>query len=243
MQNILTVQPRAIRPHVRLAHYANLDFSAADDNDDTTTVESVTALRRRLQASQKLNLALHREHTRNEALLRDLRQVLGVSALSVKKEDTEEGGEEQSEMGTFGFLAQGKTQLSSVGSATPITTTTQFTLSQLQALRALSTSLRSLIPDLSSAVGEDAAAGRKTWRRERAGYVETSSRKYLENAGGLELGKQGEVRDGEYQGQGQGLSRGAVEGLENAVALLEKTKGPKAKDTTATTEAEAMDES
>lgn len=265
MQNILTVQPRDIRPHVRLAHYANLDFSAlpphdagrgdkeADADADRPTVESVTALRRRLQASQKLNLALHREKTRNETLLRDLRELLGVSSpAGVKREDTEQDQQQpSSNTGTFGFLAQGRAQLTSVGSSTPITTTTQFTLSQLQALRALSTSLRTLLPSLSSssssaAPSDEAAGVRKTWRRERAGYVETSSRKYLENASGLELGTQGEVRDGEYQGEGRALSKADVEGLESAVAMLEKVRAqqndPGTKGGPATG-GEAMDES
>ena len=252
MQNILTVQPPSLRPHVRLTHYAGLEFAADDDEgaEERPSVEGVTALRRRLHASQRLNLALHREKARNETLLRDLRQVLGVTAPGgVKREETEEG-EDAADNGTFGFLAQGKTQLASAGSETPITTTTQFTLSQLQALRALSTSLRSLLPDLSSSSpsandsSDDAeSSGRKTWRKERAGYVETSSRKYLENAGGLELGKQGEVRDGEYQGEGKGLSRAEVEGLESAVAMLERTRGQGAKDKPVATEGGAMDDS
>jgi kinetochore protein Mis12/MTW1 len=252
MQNILTVQPPSLRPHVRLTHYAGLEFADGDEaqEEGRPSVEGVTALRRRLQASQRLNLALHREKARNETLLRDLRQVLGVREPGgVKREEVEEG-EAPADNGTFGFLAQGKTQLASAGSETPITTTTQFTLSQLQALRALSTSLRSLLPDLSpsspsAADSDDAGSsgGRKTWRKERAGYVETSSRKYLENAGGLELGKQGEVRDGEYQGEGKGLSRADVEGLESAVAMLERTRGQAAKEKPAAMEGEAMDDS
>lgn len=280
MQNILTVQPRDLRQHMRLGHYAGLDFAAlppANDDDgkegadtsDRPTVESVTALRRRLQASQKLNVALHREQTRNDALLHNLREVLGVRDVNVKKEETEDNntvtGEQDQASSTFGFLSQGKTSLTSMGSQTPITTTTQFTLSQLQALRALSTSLRALLPDLqpppptSTGDDDDGEEGRsressttgvrKTWRKERAGYVEASSRKYLENSSGLEMGKLGGVRDGEYQGEGRGLSKGEVEGLENAVSMLEKTRQSDtaavatAKTTTATTDDDAMDES
>ncbi|VUC20391.1 unnamed protein product, partial [Clonostachys rosea] len=120
------------------------------------------------------------------------------------------------------------TVLSSIGSKTPVTTTTQFTLSQLQSLRALSLSLKSLLPELEAAqaaAADDAAPGKRSWRRERAEYVEAASRKYLENTGGLELGSQGEVRDGEYQGQGRNLSKGDVEGLEKAVAILRNSEG------------------
>lgn len=229
MQNILTVQPRDLRPHVRLAHYHGLDFAAAEQ-EDAPSVESVTALRRKVQASQRLNLVLQREQARNDALLKTLREVAGVKKADVKQE------EDASEPSTFGFL-QDKAVLSSIGSQTPITTTTEFTVSQLTALRALSTSLRSLLPDLSSPLSGESSRT-KTWRRERAEYVEQSSRKYLENTGGLELGAQGEVRDGEYQGEGRNLSRGEVEGLEKVVSLLgETSRSSEARDE------EAMDQS
>jgi kinetochore protein Mis12/MTW1 len=270
---------------MRLAHYAGLDFSALPPNDeeaaavdadvaagsssssDRPTVESVTALRRRLQASQKLNVALHREKARNDALLRNLRQVLGVDTTSVKKEEGADTAEQenpeqqqqqkqQSSSSTFGFLSQGRAHLASIGSDTPITTTTQFTLSQLQAMRALSTSLRTLLPDLAASPDDDAksresSTGSKTWRRERAEYVEASSRKYLEKSGGLELGHQGRVRDGEYQGEGRALSKGEIEGLEAAVAMLGETSQSSKKknnnnddeEAAAPADGEAMDES
>jgi kinetochore protein Mis12/MTW1 len=60
-----------------------------------------------------------------------------------------------------------------------------------------------------------------SWRRERAEYIESSSRKYLETVAGLELGPRGELRDGEWQGEGRGLNKGEVEGLEKVAALLE----------------------
>ena len=268
MQNILTVQPRDLRPHVRLAHYAGLDFSELPPPDETQadaetaagssdrpTVESVTALRRRLQASQKLNVALHREKARNDTLLRNLRDVLGVDATGVKKEEgaetaEHEGEQQQSSSSTFGFLSQGRAHLASIGSDTPITTTTQFTLSQLQAMRALSTSLRTLLPDLSTspddaAASRESSTGSKTWRRERAEYVEASSRKYLEKSGGLELGDQGRVRDGEYQGEGRVLGKGEIEGLENAVTMLGEgnQSGKRTEEGAAAADGEAMDES
>ncbi|KFH42426.1 Kinetochore-associated protein-like protein [Hapsidospora chrysogenum ATCC 11550] len=249
MQNILTVQPRDLRPHVRLAHYQGLDFDGGQheegSGDGTTTataaaaatVEGVTALRRKVHASQRLNLALQREKARNDALLSSLREVLGVTKEGVKQE--EEGqpkrdtgtSEAQRQQSTFGFLHD-RPALSSIGSDTPITTTTEFTISQLTSLRALSTTLRRLLPELAepappssttttaSTEGGRKGGGRKSWRRERAEYVEQSSRKYLENSTGLELGPQGEVRDGEYQGEGKNLGRGEVEGLEKVVTIL-----------------------
>ncbi|KND91664.1 Kinetochore-associated protein MTW1 [Tolypocladium ophioglossoides CBS 100239] len=228
MRYILTVRPEH-QPYMRLAHYDGLDL-APGPQPDRPTAGSVTALRRRLQASQKLHVALEAERARNDALLRRLRGVLGIRDGDVK---TEEDGTQPS---PFGFLRD-KGNLEEGGTEQPITTTTEFTLSQLQALRSLSTSLRTILPDLGTedtadAEGDDAdddgeqhADGKKSWRRERAEYIEASSRKYLERSGGLELGPRGEVRDGEWQGEGRGLTKGEVEGLEKVAALLESGSG------------------
>jgi kinetochore protein Mis12/MTW1 len=67
---------------------------------------------------------------------------------------------------------------------------------------------------------EEDGKGRKSWRRERLEYVETATKKHLENVRGLELGKDGEVRDGEWDGGGRSLATGEVESLERAVGLL-----------------------
>ncbi|CRK22086.1 hypothetical protein BN1723_012565, partial [Verticillium longisporum] len=89
------------------------------------------------------------------------------------------------------------------------------------ALRALSTSLTNLMPDLAGQGDENGDDDkRKGWRRERVEYVEVATRKHLENVRGLELGKNGEVRDGEWQGEGKKFAKGEVEGLENIAAAL-----------------------
>ncbi|KAF5599838.1 MTW1 Determining metaphase spindle length [Fusarium pseudoanthophilum] len=218
MRNILTVRPDD-QPYMRLAHYEGLDFSGSEGQDRPTT-ESVTALRRRLHASQRLHTALESERARNDALLGKLRSVLGVVPGNVK---AEEGQAQAPDGSAFGFLRD-KASLQAAGADKPIATTTEFTLSQLQALRALSTSLRTLLPDLGPTDAdtsmEDASSSSRTWRRERVEYVEGASRKYLESARGLELGDQGEVRDGEWQGEGRKITRSDVEGLEQVAAML-----------------------
>lgn len=251
MRNIITVRPQD-QPFMRLTHYEGLDFSAATAaNPDRPTTESVNALRRRLQASQRLHVALQTERARNEALLRKLRASMGLpqggAGTEVKKEDSAEP-----QTSAFGFLRDKRGLEEEVGADQPITTTTEFTLSQLQALRALSTSLRTILPDLG---GDDAAQDEdnaeqsapinKSWRRERSEYVESASRKYLEGPRGLELGKQGEVRDGEWQGEGRRLTKGEVESLEKAAALLrsEPQEGDAANAGGASRGDDAMDES
>ncbi|KAF5567660.1 MTW1 Determining metaphase spindle length [Fusarium napiforme] len=238
MRNILTVRPDD-QPYMRLAHYEGLDFSGSEGQDRPTT-ESVTALRRRLHASQRLHTALESERARNDALLGKLRSVLGVVPGNVK---AEEGQAQAPDGSAFGFLRD-KASLQAAGADKPIATTTEFTLSQLQALRALSTSLRTLLPDLgptdADSSMEDASSSSRTWRRERVEYVEGASRKYLESARGLELGDQGEVRDGEWQGEGRKITRSDVEGLEQVAAML----GQKSTTTDeASAEGDPMDQS
>lgn len=226
MQNIITVRPQD-QPYMRLSHYSGLDFpdddTAAAQQIDKPSPESINALRRRLQASQKLNAVLEAEKARNDALLKTLRSLLGVVPDTTKTEETSNGesGGSAAAARPFTFLRD-RGGLEESGGQQPITTTTEFTLSQLQALRALSGSLRELLPGLGDASVADAAAAEAaaSWRRERAEYIETSSRKYLETVVGLELGPEGEVRDGEWQGEGRGLSKGEVEGLEKVAAML-----------------------
>ncbi|KAK3682666.1 Mis12 protein-domain-containing protein [Podospora appendiculata] len=234
MRNILCVRPED-RDWIRLSHYEGLDFSSsAIDNDSAPTVEGLNNLRRRLQASQKLNTMLQAEKARNAVLLHDVRRLVGSGggAPTVVKQETASpaaGNEEkESPARPFEFL-HSTGALADGGAETPLTTTTAFTLSQLQALRALSTSLRNLMPDLAArrkdndgddSSGDEAAGEKKSWRRERLEYVETATKKHLEHVRGLELGRNGEVRDGEWHGEGRGLAMDEVEGLERAVAVL-----------------------
>ena len=257
MRYILTVAPED-RPHMRLAHYQDLDFAAAAaaaDRRDAPDPQSVAALRRRLHASLRLQVRLEEERARNDALLRKLSAALGLPTDSSGEVKGEPGAARQSP--PFAFMLE-TAGLQQGGADKPVSTTAQFTLSQLQALRSLSTSLRTILPDLATTTAADSSSSQQgdagnggssstaqpapSWRRERGEYVEAASRKYLESAAGLELGPQGEVRDGEWQGDGRQLSRGEVEGLEKVVAILgSERKGGAPAD--AGTADEAMDES
>ncbi|TQN67624.1 Kinetochore-associated protein MTW1 [Colletotrichum shisoi] len=237
MRNILGIQP-GHRNWMRLAHYNGLEFDVA--REDAPTRESVDALRRKLQASQRLNVMLHAEQAKNAALLAKLRGVMGgkpaagprASLVEVKVEGADDGAPLQF-LRERGDLAEGD-------SKTPLTTTTAFNMSQLQALRALSTSLRNIMPDLKDPSDvEDGPEKNKSWRRERMEYVESATRKHLEHVRGLELGKDGEVRDGEWQGEGRKFAMGEVEGLERVVSAL----GAGSEESAEQDDPDAMDES
>lgn len=258
LRNIFSVKPPDLRNYIRLSHYGGLDFSAASaaaaeaaeaaaavdregqqqqpqsnangagGNSDKPTLESIGQLRKKLRESMRLNALLHAEQERNARLVSDLRGLLGMTD-DVKAEETSSSQEPSSEPAPLAFLHQKVGSLRDAGPDTPLSTTTAFTLSQLQALRALSTSLRTMAPDLAptpgSAEGADGVngeeeTGRKTWRRERVDYVESATRRHLEHVQGLEMGKDGEVRDGEWQGEGRKLGLSEVEGLESLVGLL-----------------------
>ncbi|KAF6843773.1 mind kinetochore complex component [Colletotrichum musicola] len=239
MQNILGIQAGQ-RNWMRLAHYDGLDFTAGA-HVDAPTREGVDALRKKLQASQRLNVMLHSEQAKNAALLAKLKAVVGakpsgartsIGAGEVKIESADDKA-------PFQFL-HNKGDLTDGDAKTPITTTTAFNLSQLQALRALSTSLRNIMPDLKDPSNpEETSEKNKSWRRERMEYVEGETRKHLESVRGLELGKDGEVRDGEWQGEGRKFAKGEVESLEQVAAAL----GGGSRESAAQNDPDAMDES
>ncbi|KAI1313624.1 Mis12 protein-domain-containing protein [Xylaria venustula] len=317
LRNIFTVRPPELSNWIRLSHYEGLDFSSSasvrrrnnnnninnnnhdnDDGDnhaivpaDTPTIESITALRRRLRESMRLNALLTAERARNDALLDDLRRIVGGDAASsalpqVKAEEASSPAQqrtdstaevstttEKEKKSPFAFLHQkGDLASSGGGASAPLATTAAFTLSQMQALRALSTALSNALPDLKASTSpagngneegdeEEEQAGHssrnRSWRRERAEYVEAATRRHLETMHGLELGRHGEVRDGEvrdgeWQGPGRSLARGEVEGLERVVAMLggdEHGNGPTPAAPTSSTsvptdqDGERMDES
>lgn len=239
MRNILCVRPED-RDWMRLGHYQGLKFdnlpplqnkggsgsgSSNDEEDggadrmdidvpDVPTVDSVNKLRRRLQASQKLNTMLHAEKARNDVLLGELRSLVGRAGAGAARPP-------------LAFL-HNKGDLTQADASTPLSTTTAFSLSQLQALRALSTSLSNIMPNLRDGGAEGAeggAGGRRTWRKERVEYVEGAARKHLENVRGLELGQNGEVRDIEWQGEGRRFASGEVAALEGLVNTLGSSAG------------------
>ena len=209
LRNILSVPPD-VRDWVRLNHYEGLNF-ALDPNAPSS--ESVTLQRRKLRETQKLHALLLREVATNEATLKELRVL--VENQKVKKE--EEG---QQTYSAFAFL-QDKGDITG-DAAHPVSTTTAFALSQLPAMKSLLQDLQPRLKELANGDGKEGLVGEeeKSWRRERMEFIEKQTRRHLENVRGLELGEMGEVRDGEWQGEGRKLGKGEVEDLERVVGLV-----------------------
>lgn len=264
MRNILVVKPED-RDWMRLAHYEGLDFDAAAAAENKVGEKgeagaeddaSIAHLHRRLQASIKLGHLLDVEAQKNEAMLAKLRTLATPSTTSTT-------GTEQSAASLAFLLDRGP--LTESDAAQPLTTTTAFALSQLPALRQLSSELRQKAPGLAAAValddeekeagdnGNNGGGGRagdsKSWRQERLEYIEGSTRKHLERVRGLNLGRNGEMRGdtGSPSQNNDGGSNMTVEpeALTNILNILRDNHGSKeaaAEDTTQP-EDETMDES
>ena len=204
--------PPEVRDWVRLSHYQGLNFTLDADGPNS---ESITLQRRKLREVEKLHSLLQAETARNEATIASIKALLSTQ---VPKTEPTEGSEPTHP--TFAFL-QDKGDLKGDVSH-PISTTTSFALSQLPALKALLKDLKPRLDELASDNGREGLVGEeeKSWKRERLEFVEKETRRHLENVRGLELGDMGEVRDGEWQGEGRKLGKGEVEDLERVVGLV-----------------------
>ncbi|CAL8574670.1 hypothetical protein XPA_000625 [Xanthoria parietina] len=76
LRNILTV-PDELAPWMRLAHYEGITLPLPAN---TPTPESILALRRKVQETRKLNLALRNTHANNAATIHQLHSLLSPAA-------------------------------------------------------------------------------------------------------------------------------------------------------------------
>ncbi|MCJ1335635.1 hypothetical protein MMC09_000907 [Bachmanniomyces sp. S44760] len=83
LRNILTVPEEDI-PWLKLGHYENLQIPLPPS---APIPSSLHQLRRKLQETQKLNLALREESARNETLISQLRSILGLPNPTTQKSD------------------------------------------------------------------------------------------------------------------------------------------------------------
>lgn len=220
IRNILNI-PDELRDWVRLDQYNGLNFSTtAEEGSGHTgaTAESVKEQRLKLRELTKLRSLLLEEKRKNEETIASIASLLGRQ---VNTETKIEPGTEATATSAFGFLEDHGTLKGD--KEKPVTTSTSFVVSQLPALRSMLEDLGPRLDalDAANSKGDDGMVGEeeKSFRRERAEFVETRTRRHLENVRGLELGEMGDVRDGDWQGEGS-LGKGEVEGLERIVGAL-----------------------
>lgn len=190
-----------------------LDFTFTDraDDPDRPTVDGVNHLRRKFQASQRLNHALNVEKVRNENLLKELRAA---------SESARPGAAAKTAL-WLGFL-QRQRDLTRMDPKAPLTTATAFSVSQLSTLQSLSTSLSSILNNytIENAGKHEPYEHRNSWRQERLQYVERNVRGHLEILGGHKLAVEGRLNSEEGQSFGRVHDRAELEALEKVAATV-----------------------
>jgi kinetochore protein Mis12/MTW1 len=212
--------PPEVRDWIRLGHYEGLNLVEQRD-EDAPSAETVRALRRKYRETLRLHALLEAEKAKNEATIGSLKRIILGQGKGAKKEpnaDVEMEGQSRDSGATFAFLGKNG---GLGGEGQPLTTTTSFALSQVPALKSLLENLEPRLSDLSNGA-EKGTLGEeeKSWKRTRLEFIEKETQRHLENARGLELGEQGAVRDGEWQGEGRTLGKGEVESLEKVVSII-----------------------
>ncbi|KAI9764772.1 MAG: hypothetical protein M1840_008041 [Geoglossum simile] len=225
LRNVFMI-PEDVLDWMRLRHYEGLNFTPSSD---APTRESIKLQRRKLLETQKLHVSLLRESTRNARLIAQLRSLLPVAEgqtrpPAVVAEAGDSAGQVQQQpapSNSFAFLTAHPAAIalnvgaSSTSTNHPITDTTSFTLSQLPHIQSLLATVR---PSLATLRNDDNADTNTPDNRRQ--YIEEQSKRHLQATQGLELGEQGEVRDGEWQGRGKRPGEGQVRDLEIIVGTL-----------------------
>ncbi|KAI9863337.1 MAG: hypothetical protein M1813_003779 [Trichoglossum hirsutum] len=234
LRNVFMV-PDDVLDWMRLRHYEGLNFTPPPD---APTRESIKLQRHKLLETQKLHASLLRESTRNAQLIAQLQSLLSASnspsgqaqpptATTEAGESREEPRQQSTSNNPFAFLTSHPAAIAlNVGTAPetptdnpthhPITDTTSFTLSQLPHLQSLLASVRPSLATLSATT----VATPDGTSDERKQYIETQTKRHLQVTQGLELGMQGEVRDGEWQGRGLRPGEAQVRDLEMVVGMI-----------------------
>ncbi|KAH0538437.1 hypothetical protein FGG08_004985 [Glutinoglossum americanum] len=230
LRNVFNV-PEDVLDWMKLRHYEGLNLPPPPD---APTRESVKLQRHKLLETQKLHASLLRESARNAQLIAQLRSLLpgsdpsqGQPQLPTAAIKTgEPPAEPQQQPNPFAFLTSHPAATAlNVGTITspsnpphnPLTDTTSFTLSQLPHIRSLLSSVRPSLTTLSSSLANPNDTPSSDERRQ---YIESQTKRHLQTTQGLELGNQGEVRDGEWQGRGGKVGEAQVRDLEKVVGML-----------------------
>ncbi|KAI4118201.1 MAG: hypothetical protein LQ338_007442 [Usnochroma carphineum] len=182
LRNILTV-PDELAPWVRLGHYEGLTLPLSAD---TPTPESILALRRKVQETRKLNLALRNTHASNAATITQLKSLLSTSQPKPETQPSASPSLASTSERSLAFLVS-HPAATSLGlsfrqpSKDPLTTNTQFFISQLPALRQALAELKPRLKSLPEKIGDVDWESR---REERRAYIEGRVRKVVDGLGG-----------------------------------------------------------
>ncbi|KAL8816427.1 MAG: hypothetical protein Q9223_004567, partial [Gallowayella weberi] len=153
LRNILTV-PDELAPWMRLGHYEGLTLPLPTTSP---TPETILALRRKVHETRKLNLALRNTHANNAATISQLRTFL--SSATLPSSDTSSTDPSTS----LGFLTShppattlglSLTQPQTESTKGPLSTQTQFFISQLPALRQALEELKPRLKTLPEKIGD-----------------------------------------------------------------------------------------
>ncbi|KAH8699142.1 putative MIND kinetochore complex component Mtw1 [Talaromyces proteolyticus] len=198
LRNILTV-PDDLVKYMKLGHYESLSFNP---NAEAPTPESINLQRKKLQETRKLQQALRRESARNDAVIAQLRAVLSAT----------QDANATSSLGlpNLAFLTSGPAaKMLRVGQNQSLTTNTDFVLSQLPSLHAMTEKLREQLKTLPNSVPED-----HTKRDERREYIDSRIRIHLERSGQPAFG------DGNTVIPGRKIASAEARALEAAGSIL-----------------------
>ncbi|OOF95253.1 hypothetical protein ASPCADRAFT_207723 [Aspergillus carbonarius ITEM 5010] len=179
--------PDDLMGYIRLKHYENLNMSPPPD---APTPETISAQRKKLHETKKLNRALKQESARNEAVIAQLRSIISNTQTAKQENGVTPNGQKDLDLSflTSSLAAQQLRVGVAAGSNTrhtPITTNTTFILSQLPALQALLKELRPKLATLPQS-GEKMETESKADARQE--YIESRVRLHLERAGQLAVG-------------------------------------------------------
>lgn len=195
LRNILTV-PEDLAPWMRLSHYRGLNFSMTDDGP---SVESLQLLRRKVKETQKLNKELQIQSRRNAAIIEQLH---GLLQLPYPTASGQEVSPTSLSFLTSDLAAQRlKISFSTEASSEqPLLSSTTHAISRLA-------ELSKLHGTLSTRVGQLEAGRQGGDSKDRRNYIESQTRRRLE-------------QDGIDVDSGEGLSRGGY-----AIGVLGRSVG------------------
>ncbi|KAL4880922.1 Mis12 protein-domain-containing protein [Aspergillus karnatakaensis] len=221
LRNIFRV-PDDLMGWIRLKHYENISLNPSPD---APTVETILALRQKLQETKKLNRALKQESARNDMVISQLKAILAATQTPDAANDST-GKEVSTNTSTWkkdldlSFLTSSQAaQQLRVGVSTglntkhtPLTTNTTFILSQLPALQAM---LQELRPKLASLPKSGLMADTDSKSDERREYIESRIKLHLERSGQLPVGI-----DGNHNIVGRKMDISEAQALEAVTSML-----------------------